>query len=113
MSKLGMSQSRDLRNLYLRNLMDDVGHWSGNLVPDIKKLIQSERKLRLVFDNFEFKILDNIILQNHRNCTGLDSSPPSIGYNLTILMIPAPLLLTSTPSLKTRNIFLPMKNLTR
>ena len=44
--------------------MDDVG---GNLVPVIKKLVQTEGKLRLVFDNFDFKILANIILQNHRN----------------------------------------------
>ena len=44
--------------------MDDIG---GNLVPDIKKLVQTEGKLRLVFDDFDFKILANIILQNHRN----------------------------------------------
>lgn len=45
--------------------MDDVG--GGNLVDDIKKLIKTEGNLRLVFDNFDFKILANIILQNHRN----------------------------------------------
>ena len=44
--------------------MDDVG---GNLKDDIRELMKTEGRPRLVFDNFDFKILANIILPNHRN----------------------------------------------
>ena len=44
--------------------MDDMG---GTLTQEIKQLVKTEGKIRMVFDNFDFKILSNIILQNHRN----------------------------------------------
>ena len=44
--------------------MDDVG---GDLKNKIKGLLKTEGKPRMVFDNFDFKILANIILPNHRN----------------------------------------------
>ncbi len=44
--------------------MDDIG---GDLKNDIKELVKTEGKPRMVFDNFDFKILANIILPNHRN----------------------------------------------
>lgn len=43
--------------------MDDVG---SDLKSEVKKLVKSEGKPRIVFDNFDFKILANIILPNHR-----------------------------------------------
>ena len=55
-----MCQSRES----YRNLMDDVG---GNLKQEIRQLLKTEGKPRLVFDNFDFKILANIILPNHRS----------------------------------------------
>ena len=61
MGKLGLTQSRD----NLRNLMDDVG---SDCDSSIQHLILHEKKnLRIVFDNFDFNILANIILKNHRN----------------------------------------------
>ena len=39
--------------------MDDIG---GTLVPKLKKLEQEGKQLRIVFDNFDFKILANILL---------------------------------------------------
>jgi hypothetical protein len=44
--------------------MDDVG---GDLKNEVKELVKTEGKLRIVFDNFDFKILANIILPNHLN----------------------------------------------
>ena len=64
--------------------MDDVG---GNLKDDIRELMKTEGRPRLVFDNFDFKILANIILPNHRNsnihidripCDNLDDSKPLV-----------------------------------
>ena len=71
--------------------MDDVG---GNLKDDIRELMKTEGRPRLVFDNFNFKILANIILPNHRNsdihwiahfltfdripCDNLDDSKPLV-----------------------------------
>jgi hypothetical protein len=44
--------------------MDDVG---GDLKTEVKQLVKTNGKPRMVFDNFDFKILANIILPNHRN----------------------------------------------
>ena len=44
--------------------MDDVG---GDLQNKLKQLVKTEGKPRMVFDNFDFKILANIILPNHQN----------------------------------------------
>lgn len=60
LNKLGICQTRPS----YRNLMDDVG---GSLKQDIRELLKTEGRPRIVFDNFDFKILANIILPNHRN----------------------------------------------
>ena len=60
LAKHGVTQSRES----FRNLMDDVG---GDLINEMKQLVKTEGKPRMVFDNFDFKILANIILPNHRN----------------------------------------------
>ena len=44
--------------------MDDIG---GNLRQEIRSLLNTEGRPRIVFDNLDFKILANIILPNHRN----------------------------------------------
>ena len=44
--------------------MDDLG---SNLSSIIKAKVESGQELRVVFDNFDFRILANIILRNHRN----------------------------------------------
>ena len=44
--------------------MDDLG---SNLSSIIKAKVDSGQELRVVFDNFDFRILTNIILRNHRN----------------------------------------------
>ena len=46
------------------NIMDDLG---SNLSSIIKAKVDSGQELRVVFDNFDFRILTNIILRNHRN----------------------------------------------
>ena len=60
-NKLGISQTRDS----LLNLMDDVG---SNNVKDLQKLVDSEgNQLGIVFDNFDFRVLPNVVLPNLRN----------------------------------------------
>ena len=44
--------------------MDDLG---SNLSSIIKAKVDSGQELRVVFENFDFRILTNIILCNHRN----------------------------------------------
>lgn len=44
--------------------MDDVG---GNLKDEVRQILKVEGKPHIVFDNFDFKILANIILPNHRS----------------------------------------------
>lgn len=45
--------------------MDDLG---SEIVSDVRQLVAlNKNKFRLVFDNFDFKILANIVLKNHRN----------------------------------------------
>ena len=57
---MGLSQSR---TSYLR-VMDDIG---GELIKKLRSWVQEGKELRVVFDNFDFKILANIMLSNHRN----------------------------------------------
>ena len=44
--------------------MDDLG---SNLSSTIKAKVESGQEMRVVFDNFDFRILANIILRNHGN----------------------------------------------
>lgn len=44
--------------------MDDLG---SNLSSVIKAKVESGLEMRVVFDNFDFRILANIILRNHGN----------------------------------------------
>ncbi|XP_068733624.1 uncharacterized protein [Montipora capricornis] len=60
LNKSGITQSRES----FRNIMDDLG---SNLSSIIKAKVDSGQELRVVFDNFDFRILANIILRNHRN----------------------------------------------
>lgn len=47
-----------------RSIMDDMG---SELIGSVRKNVMAGREPRMVFDNLDFKILVNIILQNHRN----------------------------------------------
>ena len=60
LNKSGITQSRES----FRNIMDDLG---SNLSSIIKAKVDSGQELRVVFDNFDFRVLTNIILRNHRN----------------------------------------------
>ncbi|XP_044172542.1 uncharacterized protein LOC122956891 [Acropora millepora] len=60
LNKSRITQSRDS----FRNIMHDLG---SNLSSIIKAKVDSGQELRVVFDNFDFRILTNIILCNHRN----------------------------------------------
>ena len=45
--------------------MDDV---ASNNVTDLQKFVESEGdQLRIVFDNFDFRVLANVALPNHKN----------------------------------------------
>ena len=46
------------------NVVDDLGKDS---VTSICRELESGCKLRFVFDNFDFRILANVILKNHKN----------------------------------------------
>ena len=45
--------------------MDDIG---GGLVQKLRSWVREGKEIRIIFDNFDFKVLAKIILQNHRNC---------------------------------------------
>ena len=47
-----------------RKIMDDPG---SNLSSVIEAKVESSLEMRVVFDNFDFRILPNIILRNHGN----------------------------------------------
>jgi len=47
-----------------RTIMDDMG---ADLIQSIRKNVAAGLEPRIVFDNLDFKILANVILQNHRN----------------------------------------------
>jgi len=61
-NKLGISQTTDS----LLNLMDEV---ASNNVKDLQTFVESEGdQLRIiVFDNFDFRVLVNVALPNHKN----------------------------------------------
>ena len=61
--RLNKSRITQLRDSF-RNIMHDLG---SNLSSIIKAKVDSGQELRVVFDNFDFRILTNIILCNHRN----------------------------------------------
>ena len=46
------------------SIMDDMG---AELIGSIRKYVGTGLEPRIVFDNLDFKILANVILQNHRN----------------------------------------------
>jgi hypothetical protein len=45
-------------------IMDDIG---SELTTKLRNWVADGRDIRVVFDNFDFRILANILLQNHRN----------------------------------------------
>ena len=61
LNKSGITQSRES----FRNIMDDLGSNPSSII--IKAKVDSGQEMRVVFDNFDFRILTNIILRNHRN----------------------------------------------
>ena len=61
LNKLGIRQWRES----FRNIMDDLGSNLSSII--IKAKVDSGQELRVIFDNFDFRILTNIILRNHRN----------------------------------------------
>ena len=63
MKRLNVSGISITRDGY-RSIMDDMG---AQLVCSIRKNVGAGLEPRIVFDNLDFKILANIILQNHRN----------------------------------------------
>ena len=60
LNKSGITQSRES----FHNIRDDLG---SNLPSIIKAKVDSGQELRVVFDNFDVRILTDIILSNHRN----------------------------------------------
>ena len=77
--------------------MDDVG---GSLKQDIRELLKTEGRPRIVFDNFDFKILANIILPNHRN-----SDMHWIAHFLTFDRIPSDHLDDTKPLVSDMKLF--------
>ena len=77
--------------------MDDLG---GNLKQDIRDLLKTEGRPRIVFDNFDFKILANIILPNHRN-----SDMHWIAHFLTFDRIPSDHLDDTKPLVSDMKLF--------
>ena len=61
LNKSGITQSRES----FHNIMDDLGSNLSSII--IKAKFDSGQELRVVFDNFDFRILTNIILRNHLN----------------------------------------------
>lgn len=60
LNKACITQTRE----NFRNIMDSLG---SNLTSVIKSKVESGKEIRVVFDNFDFRVLANIILRNHRN----------------------------------------------
>ncbi|XP_028403965.1 uncharacterized protein LOC114526566 [Dendronephthya gigantea] len=98
-NKLGITQTRKS----FVNLMDDVG---GNLIDDLKKFVSNEGEMRIVFDNFDFKVLANIILRNHCN-----SDMHWIGHYVTFDRIPSDHLDDTKPLVSDINKFKKMNYL--
>ena len=86
LNKSGITQLRES----FRNIMDNLG---SNLSSIIKAKVDSGQELRVVFDNFDFRILTNIILCNHRN-----SDMHWIAQHVTFDRVPSSHLDDSKPS---------------
>jgi len=69
--------------------MDSLG---SNLTAVIKAKVESGQDMRVVFDNFDFRVLANIILRNHRN-----SDMHWIAQYITFDRVPSQHLDDSTP----------------
>ena len=61
LNKSGITQSRES----FHHIMDDLGSNLSSII--IKAKFDFGQELRVVFDNFDFRILTNIIHRNHRN----------------------------------------------
>lgn len=59
-SALGLAQSR----LTYRRMLDDLGE---GLVDHVREKVQEGHELRITFDNFDFRILTNIIVKGYQN----------------------------------------------
>lgn len=57
---MGVSQTRSAYSLTISAISD-------NLVPEVRKMVSKGHEIRVVFDNFDFKVLANIMLSNHQN----------------------------------------------
>ena len=93
LNKTGVTQSRDS----LLNIMDSVG---GDIISEVKQVLQTNGSLRIVFDNLDFIVLVNIILKNHRN-----SDMHWIGYYVTFDRIPSSHLDNTRPRMADINKF--------
>ena len=60
LNKTALTQSRER----YRNMMDSL---SSNLHSVIRERVKSGQDIMIVFDNFDFRILANVILHNHRS----------------------------------------------
>ncbi len=60
LNKGGITVTRD----GYRSIMDDMG---DDLIQSVRKNVAAGLEPRIVFDNLDFKVLANVILQNHRN----------------------------------------------
>ena len=60
LNKLGISQTRGS----LLKFMDDIGHCNAS---EIQRLVATEGNLRIVVNNFDFRILSNVSLPNRKN----------------------------------------------
>ena len=59
-SAVGLTQSRKS----YKNMLDELG---AGLIHTIKKMLQDGHELRFTFDNFDFRILTNIIIKGYQN----------------------------------------------
>ena len=57
---MGVSQTRSAYSLTISAISD-------NLLPEVRKMVSKGHEIRVVFDNFDFKVLANIMLSNHQN----------------------------------------------
>ena len=57
---MGISQARNSYSTTINAISD-------NLVPDVRKIVKEGHEIRVVFDNFDFKVLANVMLSNHQN----------------------------------------------
>ena len=79
------------RDVY-RAIMDDLG---AELIGSVRKHVIAGLEPRIIFDNVDFKVLVNIILQNHRN-----SDMHWIAHFLTFDRVPSEHLDDSKPQVE-------------